>query len=294
MTHLLLTLLLLCGAAQACDWPVPHHPKVLPCTLKTIYSDSMIDTTTLSGIVHKRMVFPDDWCVGRVDTICNNSHILNVITGEINGVLGAHSYKRCGYQYLEIDTTWVRCCDSAARGNSIVVKTEEDSIVVLWRTDVIDTGKTLDWITNPEDWHIKSIDTIVGWCFHAIYPSCPCREVGCCAKVDTVWEKNSVPVVKGKSYYEATYTDSNPCVPIFSPAIMDCRPLWKRFPKRWYIKLVDTTFSDPLYHWGGDKWVLYDNDPYIISIDTTWAKKIPLAEKYLTPEEWEKIECLWK
>lgn len=88
------------------------------------------------------------------------------------------------------------------------------------------------------------------------------------------------------------------------PTIPYPRPGWVVNPERWYIEKVDTTYTLDLGKRGirrepdsiiGFIWfagyVYYNCRQHRADtlVDTTWAKKIPLSDKWLTPDQWDRL-----
>ncbi len=172
-----ITLLLLCGAAQACERDGTIHPDSV-CIHGVRYGGEYD-----SAVIHRRWISDSlDWCVGRVDTTWSDSTYYH----------SASSAWVCNMidQYImSIDTTWVLCCDSAARG---MRKLSDEAVRQMRIADFAGTDDTIpkpDWIQYPERWYIESVDTTESEFIHV------CDVMGCecwkeqLLKICTTWAK---------------------------------------------------------------------------------------------------------
>jgi hypothetical protein len=242
-----IALLLLCGAAQACDkldcWvgiktgqgedflklyncgqvdiiSADEREMLLYSWKRKLHPDSVwmfSDTLQPNRVVHRRTINSDDWCA-RVDTITRARGGFKIESW--------YEYKDDYDTLLSLvfdtiwgsprfDTTWVLCCDSAARKLVGITKT------VRWDLDTLPWDS---WVNHPERWYIESVDTL-----------CPLHNV------------KGFGVFKDQDRFWNDTCDIN-------SFIFECG--------------------------------------YLFKTDTTWAKKIPLSEEYLTPDDWRKLRKL--
>ncbi len=170
--------------------------KQYPPEATHIHRGAVAAMQALQKQVGELRALSDKRCVGSIDTI------------------GRSDYYGSWLVYY-VDTTWILCCDSAARGISPIDTTYRQRSngqidTMIWSiTETIDRRYTLQ---HPERWYIKSVDTILR-CTH-----------------------------------------NNKHGGLFGPLPYICRPLF----------------------------------------DTTWAKKIPLSEVWVTPYEKWKLRQLLK